>query len=290
MRYGLIGTGYWAAEVHATAIDQAPDAELIGVWGRDPDKAGAVADRFGAQPFDDPAALFEAVDVVAFAVPPYVQAPLAVKAAEAGCHLLLEKPIAIGVDEADALARAVDTHDVASIVYFKLHFIPEVEQWLTQLREGAPWEGGLVWWLGSIFHEGSPFATSEWRKEWGGLWDVGPHALSVLLPVLGDVRRITAARGSKDTAHVVLRHEGGASSTLIMSLQAPKAAVREGIEFYGERGWSAMPDVDPDPVRLLRSAITALHRSIETGEPHPCDVHFAQRIGHILAEAQASLD
>ncbi|NEB08709.1 gfo/Idh/MocA family oxidoreductase, partial [Streptomyces coelicoflavus] len=71
----------------------------------------------------------------------------------------------------------------------------------------------------------SPFADSPWRREKGALWDVGPHALSVLLPVLGDARRVAAAApGPGDTVHLVLDHAGGASSTLTLSLTAPPAA------------------------------------------------------------------
>ena len=44
-------------------------------------------------------------------------------------------------------------------------------------------------WLGTSLQEDNPFNT-PWRREKGGLWDVGPHALSVLIPVLGDVTEV----------------------------------------------------------------------------------------------------
>src|ERR1035437_5099917 len=55
----------------------------------------------------------------------------------------------------------------------------------------------------------------------GALWDIGPHALSILLPALGPVTHVVADRGLGDTVMVVLRHESGAASTMSLSLTAP---------------------------------------------------------------------
>jgi predicted dehydrogenase len=51
MRFGVVGTGYWARETHATALAAHPDAELVGVWGRSFERAADLADRFGTQAF-----------------------------------------------------------------------------------------------------------------------------------------------------------------------------------------------------------------------------------------------
>ena len=47
LRFGVLGTGYWAQEAHATALARHPDTELVAVWGRDPARTGAFAERFG---------------------------------------------------------------------------------------------------------------------------------------------------------------------------------------------------------------------------------------------------
>src|SRR5258705_258539 len=95
MRFGLVGPGYWARETHAAALAAHPDVELVGVWGRSAAKAEELARTHAARAYRDPDQLFDAVDAVAFAVPPAVQAELAVRAAEHGCHLLLDKPVAL---------------------------------------------------------------------------------------------------------------------------------------------------------------------------------------------------
>src|SRR5256885_15963630 len=74
LRFGLLGTGYWAAETQAAGLDGHPDARFVGVWGRNPDKARALADRYGVDAYTDVDALIGDVDAVAMALPPDLQA------------------------------------------------------------------------------------------------------------------------------------------------------------------------------------------------------------------------
>src|SRR5689334_20279288 len=131
MRFGVVGTGYWAREIHAAGIAACPDAELVGVWGRDPAKAESVAGAYGARAYAELEAMIEAVDAVSFSVPPEVQAELAPRVALAGRHLLLEKPLAIGLAAADAVLAAVERAGVASMVFFTDRFFPQLESWLS---------------------------------------------------------------------------------------------------------------------------------------------------------------
>jgi len=94
LRFGLVGTGYWAHIAHAPALASTEGIELAAVWGRDPRAAAALAAEYQAAPYEEIEAMLAAVDGVAFAVPPDVQAPIAAAAARAGKHLMLEKPIA----------------------------------------------------------------------------------------------------------------------------------------------------------------------------------------------------
>src|SRR5215218_10405920 len=130
LRFGVLGTGYWAQEAHAAALAAHPDTELVGVWGRDPAKTEAFAARFGIRGHTDLDRLLAEVGAVAVAVPPDVQAELAVRAAAAGRHLLLDKPLALSVDAADRVAAAVAASGVASLVFFTLRFLPELAAWV----------------------------------------------------------------------------------------------------------------------------------------------------------------
>src|SRR5215213_2434718 len=227
MRFGLLGTGFWAKEVHATALAGHDSAELIGVWGRDLAKAKALGAEFEVPGFADVDELLAQVDAVAIALPPRVQASLAERAAAAGKHLLLEKPIALDVSAADRVVAAVRDAGVASVVFFTFRFTATTSTWLTQAAR-TTLAGGAGSWLGS--RQNTPFAASPWRNEHGALWDLGPHALSLLVPALGPVVSVQAGAGLRDTVHLVLTHESGAASTV--SLSHTVAPMSSGNEFF----------------------------------------------------------
>ncbi|MBT2504751.1 hypothetical protein J7I98_02330 [Streptomyces sp. ISL-98] len=126
------------------------------------------------------------------------------------------------------------------------------------------------------------------RREGGALWDVGPHALSVLLPVLGDVTSVSAADGPGDTVHLALRHTSGASSTVTLSLSAPAEAAGATVELWGTQGETRLPSWGGG-TGSFRAAVDALLDTVRTGEPHPCDATFGLRVTEILAEAELRL-
>jgi predicted dehydrogenase len=292
MRFGLVGTGHWARIAHAPALASTPGVSLAAVWGRNADAAQSLAAEYGAAGFSsDVGDFLDTVDAVAFAVPPDVQAPLAVRAAEAGKHLLLEKPVALSVSDADKLVAAVATAGVASIVFFTHQFNTEIRAWLADERaRGADggWSGGVAVWLGAALQPDSPFNT-PWRRDKGGLWDLGPHVVAMLWACLGPVTSVTAVAGGTDVTHLVLRHSGGASSAATVTLSAPPAAAGNNLFVWGEAGRSVMPAMPDDPVDALRVAALELAASAESGRPHPFDVRFGRDVVKILAEAQAQL-
>lgn len=286
VRFGLIGTGYWADAVHATGVRRCADAELIGVWGRDPAKAARVADAHGAAAYDDVDRLLEDVDAVAFAVPPQIQADLALRAARAGRHLLVEKPVATSLAAADELVAAAAEHDVAGLVFFTHRFLPEREAWLEERAKAGPL-GGRATWLACLDTSGNPFAGSPWRREDGGLWDVGPHALAALLPMLGPITAVTGARGYRDQVTLVLTHAEGATSTVEVGLMMPADASQTGVEVFDESGWHVRPERDYDPVDAHQAAVADLVELVRTGRrEHRCNLAFGRDVVAILEEAE----
>ena len=289
VRFGLVGTGYWAREVHARGVMGHPQATLVAVWGRDPDKASSLAAEHDAESYTDFDAMLESVDVLAFAVPPDVQAPLAVRAARTGKHLLLEKPVALDAAAADEVAEAVASAGVASIVFFTERFVPERERWLQGLAS-LDCLGGRADWLASLRTPGNPFAGSAWRQESGALWDVGPHALSVLIPVLGPVVSVAGAHGRDDLVHLVLTHKGGATSTAHLSLTMPPDATRSGLTFYDATGWHERPEVESDAVEVHTGAVGELVELVRDGRTeHRCDAAFGAQVVRALEQAQQLL-
>ncbi|MFG2641481.1 Gfo/Idh/MocA family protein [Streptomyces sp. NPDC048370] len=290
MRIGLLGTGPWAARTHAPALAAHPDVEFAGVWGRRPEAAAELAAAFGTTAYGDEEELFETCDAIAFALPPDVQSTLALRAAAMGCHLLLDKPVATTVGAARDVADFADVGGVASVVFCTLRFAEPTARWIDEQAAAGGWFLGEAHWLGSLFAPGSTstYAASPWRREKGGLWDVGPHVLSAYLPILGDVTDVTAVRGPADTHHLVLRHTSGASSTATLTLSAPQEASEAALTLYGERGRVALPRWD-GALDAYTRAIDALIESARTEAPHPCDARFGARLTEILAEAEAQV-
>ena len=290
MRFGLVGTGPWATAVHGPGLRASTTATLEGVWGRDPDKTRAVAAALEVRPYADLDELFDGVDAVAFAVPPHVQAELALRAAGAGKHLLLDKPVATDVAAVGALATAATEHQVASVVFFTDRFSEARAAWLEDARRTGGWRGGSVRWLASLAEPGQGYDKSPWRHERGALWDIGPHALSSMVAVLGPVERLVAVGGQEDLVHLVLTHRSGATSTATLAIFSPAAAETQEVWLWGDNGTTTMPGETGAgvPAALARAA-DALVRSATTGEPHPADLRLGVTVVELLAEAERQL-
>jgi len=289
MRFGVVGTGYWARATHAAALAAHPDADLVGVWGRSFARATELAEAVGGLAYEDVDDMFANVDAVAFAVPPDTQAGLAVRAANRGCHLLMDKPVSFSTQDADRVVEAVDQAGVRSLVFFTSRFAANQAHWLAGVQEQPGWNAGYVRMYASIFEPGNPFGQSPWRRERGALWDIGPHGLSILLPVLGPVDRVVAERGRGDTVTVLLHHESGAASTMSLSLTAPPGSRGNSWQVFGQDQQTSMPESTTSPVEAMGACISELL----TGQPgrwqHPCDVHFGREVVRILAAADMFL-
>jgi len=262
------------------------------VWGRDPARAAEVAAELGTQPCTDLDALLRDVGALTYAVPPDVQAPIAVRAAQIGRHLLLEKPIALSLADALRLEQAVDEAHVASIVFFTRRFRSETRAWLQRVLEQGGWYSGRAESNFNYLDDRAMPGVSPWRREHGALWDMGPHALAQLIPVLGEVNAVTAVGGVGDQVHLILRHGEGRSSTASFSYTSPTLA---GNALYvdGTAGRDEAPMnvlSTADSIAAHQAALDALIEQSQQREPaHPCDVHFGASVVEVLEAARRSL-
>ena len=289
VRFAVVGTGSWARETHAAALAAHPNADLVGVWGRSFARAAELAEAVGARPYEHVDDMFADVDAVAFAVPPDVQAELAVRAASQGCHLLMDKPVSFSTEDADRVVEAVDRAAVRSLVFFTSRFAANQADWLTGVQQLPGWNSGFVRMYASIFEPGNPFGESQWRRTRGALWDLGPHALSILLPALGPVSRVIADRGLGDAVTVVLHHESGAASTMSLSLTAPPGSRGNSWQLFGEDRQTFMPEATTTPVEAMGACISELLTEQPGRWHHPCDVHFGREVVSILQAADVFL-
>ncbi len=292
LRTGIIGNGAWARDTHAPVLAAHPDVEFAGVWGRDPAKTDAVVSPYGATAFRELDDLLDAVDAVVLTVPPTVQPDFAVRAARAGTHLLTEKPLALDLAAARRVRAEAEANDVAGLVFLTSCHRPEQRAWMAAARERGGWHSAHASWLAGLYEPGAPRDPTDWRQAEGALWDVGPHALSVALGVLGPVREVTAARGMGDTVHLVLRHEAARgpapSSTVTLSLTA---GLQQSLyTVVGEAGVLPMPTPLSTPRTAAATAMTDLARMAATGErTHDADLRFGEEIVEVLTAARAAL-
>lgn len=286
-----MGTGPWATRVQGPGFVAADSVELVGVWGRTTERATALADELGVPAYDDLDGLIADVDAVAFAVPPAVQAELAVRAARAGRHLLLDKPVAMDVVGAHAVRDAVAQAGVSSVVFFTDRFVPTAREWFAHLAATAGWRGGWLRWFSALQDPDNPYAGSPWRHEHGALWDTGPHAISTLSAALGPVVSVRAAGGAADLVVLTLTHASCAISTATLTAFAPVAATGFEAAVWGEEGVLPMPPRPDGAAHVaFRTAVDELVSSVASGTPHPVDAAFGAHVVELLADATAQLD
>ncbi|MBB4687556.1 Gfo/Idh/MocA family protein [Amycolatopsis jiangsuensis] len=289
LRVGLVGTGPWASTVHAPGLAEHPGTVLSAVWSRRPEAAQSLAQVHDAVPTTDLDELFEQVDALAFAVPPAVQAEIAPRAAAAGKHLILEKPIAADLAGAQRLAAAVTEAGVASLVMLTLRFSQQTREWLDGVTQAGGWRGGGARWLSGALL-GGRYATSAWRQDpaGGALADIGPHAFDLLDAALGPITGVLAAhRGENDLWQVLLAHEGGATSTATLTLRLPVQPTVAEVAVYGEQGYRTLSrsGTAAEAYTALLDDFAAMVASGTT--THPCDVHRGVHLARIIDQARA---
>jgi predicted dehydrogenase len=283
LRVGLVGGGPWAQRVHAPAIAAHRDFQLTGVWTRRPAAAAELAAAHGATTFEDVDALIDGVDVVAISVPPIVQPGIAEAAALAGRHVILEKPIAATLVDAERLAGAVAAAGVASLVVLTFRFAPETRRWLSDVEAGAPWSGGTARWLSGALL-GGEFAGSPWRQENGALLDIGPHLFDLVDAALGTIVEIRAATFTEpDLWHVICAHAGGEVSTATLSMRLPIDPSVLEFDVYGSGGRAVLSSRRTPALPCFATLLDELAEMIRTSTTaHPCDVQRGLHLQRII--------
>ncbi|MBY3792572.1 Gfo/Idh/MocA family oxidoreductase [Rhodococcus fascians] len=282
MKIGLVGAGPWARKTQAPSLLAHPGVDFTGVWARRPDAAA----ELGAPVYESFDALLDAVDTVAFAVPPAVQAGFALRAARAGKHVLLDKPIAATVAEAEELAEAVTTAGVRSMVTLTLRFAPETRQFLTSTA-GRPWAAGSgTWFSGATL--GGAYSESQWRHDGGAILDIGPHVFDLLDAALGTIARVAYSHRdvASDSWTVLLEHEGGARSTVQLSLRTPVMPSLMRIELSGPAGVDTFTDRSTSSTDCYAVLLDEFLESVESGVDHECSVHRGLHLQRVIDRAR----
>ncbi|WP_060714973.1 Gfo/Idh/MocA family protein [Pseudonocardia sp. HH130629-09] len=289
MRIGLLGAGPWARKVHGPAIAAHPRWSAGGVWARRPAAAAEVVAVSGGPVHASVDDLIDACDAVAFAVPPAVQAELLERVVNAGKHVVLEKPLAADLPAAERAAAAVAASGVRSATMLTLRFDPAIRAWLDAVPAGAGGPGTTAtarWLSGALL--GGPFAASSWRAEHGALLDVGPHVVDLLDAALGPVVDVDHAhRDEPDLWRIGLVHDGGARSSVVLSLRVPvdptefEVALVGGLGADG-RGRYVLDRRQADAVACFGALLDDLADAIGSGADLPVDAARALHLQRVI--------
>jgi UDP-N-acetyl-2-amino-2-deoxyglucuronate dehydrogenase len=240
LRFAVIGAGATIAPQHFDALATTEGATLVAVNDPNPSARARLAERSDAPFFEDVSTLLHQAepDVVVILAPHPFHAPLAEAAFGAGAHVLVEKPMAVTVSEADRVIAAAERAGKTLAVVFQHRFSPMTERlraWVASGELGAVVRVAMSepWLRTSAYFRASPWRAT-WRGEGGGvLLNQGPHALDLLTHLLGLPLRVTGitrtarhAIECEDTALALLEWESGAIGTFTTSTTEPETGRR----------------------------------------------------------------
>ena len=284
--WAIVSTGRHPDQKMAPAINAAKDAELAAVVSRDLGRAQEFATKHHARAaYDDFDAMLKdpAVDVVYLASPNFLHCQQTVKAAQAGKHVLCEKPMALTVEECRLMVEACRQHGVRLGVGFHLRHHPGHQRLRDLVQDGALGTVALAqaqWAYGARGQErpGLRAPLQQWWEDpalvGAGAWmGSGVHCIDLLRYVLGqevvELAAITDASEAEPLEHlatVLLRFRNGTLGTAIASRRLPDS--HNDLVVYGSGGRGEVRDsllVD------LQGTLEVTTAALKTTERYPLD-------------------
>lgn len=188
LRWGILGTGS-IARTFAGALLQSRTGELAAIGSRTEDTARAFAQNFPparAHSTYERLLADPEVEAVYISTPHPMHKEWVIEAAKAGKHILCEKPLAMGHDDASAMVDAARKHDVFLMEAFMYRCHPQTKRLVQLIREGAIGKVGLIQATFSFATTYSPF-NRFFSKELGGggILDVGCYCISMARLIAG---------------------------------------------------------------------------------------------------------
>lgn len=247
LNFAVIGAGN-IGKIQAEAIQHIPDARVTVVCNRGESTGRALADKVGATWVADfaDAVARDDVDVVTICTPSGTHKEIAVAAAKAGKHLLVEKPIDITLERVDAILEAVEEAGVVLACVFPLRFALGVHKAKAALDAGRLGRLTLAdvyvkWFRPQSYYDGS------WRGTWeydggGALMNQSIHNIDLVQWLAGPVTSVMAQTATlahemqtEDTASALLTFANGGMG-VIQGATSCWPGDRARVELHGDRG------------------------------------------------------
>ena len=232
MKVGIIGAGSQARKVQLPTFNSIEEVQLVGVADTDEESAKYVAKNFNIpKVYTDYHDLLnnKDIDLVSVCTPHYLHKQMAVDCAQARKHILIEKPMAVTVQDADEIKEAVKENNIKLCVVQNYRLFPSVQETKNIIENGRI---GEIISMHAQMLDSPPLGagSSEWRITTQGsagvIEDIGPHLIDVVL-YLNDFRtmkQIYATGGNIggtldviDHAQIMIEFEDGSLATLDLS-------------------------------------------------------------------------
>ncbi|WP_028547408.1 Gfo/Idh/MocA family protein [Paenibacillus sp. UNC451MF] len=278
IKFAIIGAGV-IAPLHARAIQLHPDAELVAIVDSVVEKAQKLAKEYSV-PFvyDHIEQLLQQceVDAVCICLPSGLHSEVTITAAEAGKHILCEKPLDITLESMDAMITACRDNNVKLATVFQKRTTELAIQTRQAVQEGKL--GKLVLGDAYLKYYRSPeyYKSADWRGTWevdggGALMNQGVHGVDIIRWIMGDVESVFAYAAPlvrdievEDTAVAVVRYKNGAfgviqGTTSVNPGQEPKFEIHgeHGSIIYSDSGiklWKTVDGTEPPVLSSDRKA------------------------------------
>ncbi len=300
VKFGIIGTGMIAA-VHADALKQLDNAELVMVYDKIPEKAKAFAEKYNCQYESDfDKFLASDIEAVTIATPSGLHGEVAIPAIKAGKHILCEKPLETTVSKAKDLVRACEIANVRLSAVFQSRYSRSVQLIKKAVDEGRFGQPVLASASIRWFRNPEYFKNATWRGTWaldggGALMNQGIHTADLLIYFNGDVSEVSAHTTNvlhksievEDTVVAMLRFKNGSLGVLEASTACGPGSPRR-VELSGTTGSVVLEDdriirwefVDERPEDEEIRTSGALGEGLQGGSKDPaaitCEGHRRQ--------------
>jgi len=219
---GVLGYGFVQSFFHMPCYREIPGANVVAVGGRNPGAVKEFAQKWGVEKtypgdgFIEQLCEDPEVDVVDLGLPNFLHRRAAIAAAEHGKHVICEKPLARGVDEAKAMLDTVERAGVIHCYAENQVFIPHITSARESIERGAI---GDVFWVRSREAHFGPHSAWFWDPELAGggvLMDMGCHSIEVARHLIGKKPREAYAWGAtlvhttraEDNSLALVKYEG----------------------------------------------------------------------------------
>jgi UDP-N-acetyl-2-amino-2-deoxyglucuronate dehydrogenase len=246
------------AHLHAKAIGNIPNARLAGVWNRSFEKADAFAAQYETTAHKDVSAMVKENNtdlVIVCTAHPYHKQP-AVEAAMAGTNVLVEKPLASGLNDCDDIINACKANNVKLGVISQRRWYEPVKRVKSAILEGKIGKPvlGVITMLG--WRDKAYYDSDKWRGSWkteggGVLVNQSPHQLDLLLWYMGEVDEVYGIWRNMnhpyievdDTAAAIIKFKSGAIGNILVS-NSQKPGLYGKVHVHGDNGSSVGVQTD----------------------------------------------